>query len=120
MIRYPVPKWMRLIYHLPSILRLFVRLWKDPRVPVYRKAIPVLSGLLGLAVGLAYLAMPLDALPDFLPLPLINRADDFFLLVILMTLPGIWLFIKFAPRSVVAEHIEAIEQSSRRSWGAWP
>jgi uncharacterized membrane protein YkvA (DUF1232 family) len=51
---------------IPDCLVLFRRLLKDPRVPRSRK---VLLGVL-----LAYLAMPFDLVPDFLPV--VGQLDD--------------------------------------------
>lgn len=51
---------------LPDIVRLIKRLTSDPAVP---RGVRVLLGLL-----LAYLAMPIDLVPDFIPI--IGYADD--------------------------------------------
>ena len=105
-----VPKLIRILYHLPNFVRLFTRLWHDPRVPIYRKAIPILSGAVGLLIALIYLAMPYDF--DFLPV--IGRLDDLFVLAALLFAPGAWLFIRLCPPDVVAEHIEAIDEELHR------
>ena len=51
------------------------RLFTDPRVPVYAKALPVL-------IGLVYLLMPADVLPD--PLLGLGQVDDLGLLAIMV------------------------------------
>jgi len=65
-----------------EMLPLVLRLLKDPRVPLWLKAIPILMVLYWL-------------LPDPIPSPL----DDatFFLL-------ALWLFLQLAPKPVVEEH----------------
>jgi uncharacterized membrane protein YkvA (DUF1232 family) len=105
------PKWARMLYHLPNYTRLFLRLWHDPRVPVYRKAIPVLSGFVALMVGLAYVAMKLDLIPDFLPF--IGKVDDIVIVLALLFAPGAWIFIRMCPPAVVAEHVAQIDRSRR-------
>jgi uncharacterized membrane protein YkvA (DUF1232 family) len=69
-----------------------VRVWslvmRDPRTPRVSK------WLLGAA--LAYVASPVDVVPDFIPI--LGQLDD---LVIVPTL--IWLATRFIPRDVVAE-----------------
>ena len=99
------PKWLRLVYHLPSFARLFWRLWSDPRVSVYRKAIPALTAFFALLVGVAYVAMKVDLIPDFLPF--IGRMDDIVVLLALVFAPGAWLFVRLCPRDVVEEHVRA-------------
>ena len=103
------PRWARILYHLPNFTRLFWRLWNDPRVPVYRKAIPVLSGFIALLVGMAYLAMKLDFIPDFLPF--VGKVDDVVVLLALLFAPGAWFFIRACPRGVVAEHVQQINRA---------
>ena len=55
--------WAALI---PDCLVLFKRLMGDPRVPLGRKLLP--------GAMLAYLAMPLDLVPDFIPVA--GQFDD--------------------------------------------
>lgn len=69
--------------------RLALRLLKDARVPLYAKAVP------GLAV--LYVLLPLDLVPDWLPV--IGQMDD---LAILLT--GISFFIRLCPPELVQEH----------------
>lgn len=51
---------------VPDCIVLLTRLVADPRVPRSRKAL--------LAAGIAYLAMPLDLVPDFMPV--VGQLDD--------------------------------------------
>ncbi len=85
----------RAVLRLPWRKRpaLFWRLLRDARVPLPAKL--VLPG-----VGL-YLAMPLDPIPDFIPV--IGYLDD--LLVVML---GLWLFLRLCPPEVFAEHIERL------------
>ena len=64
---------------------------RDPRTPL------PLKGLL--AAGLAYVVMPLDLIPD--AIPIIGQADD--LTVLLLVLD---LFIANAPQAVREEQVE--------------
>lgn len=59
---------------IPDCLVLFRRLVADPRVPRWRKV------LLGLLV--AYLAMPLDLIPDFIPVA--GQVDDVLVVVLVL------------------------------------
>jgi uncharacterized membrane protein YkvA (DUF1232 family) len=71
-------------------IKLFWRLLKDRRVPVWVKAIPLIS--------LVYLAFPLDVVSDFL-VPL-GQLDDLAVLAL-----GYRLFVGLAPPDVVREHL---------------
>lgn len=76
-----------------SDVRLAVRLMREPLVPVYLKAVPLLAGL--------YLISPIDVIPDFLPL--LGQLDDVgFLLVAIKT------FVKLTPNATAEFHREAI------------
>jgi uncharacterized membrane protein YkvA (DUF1232 family) len=98
---------LRLIYHLPNFVKLFWRLFRDPRVPAYKKALPVIAGI----VCLAYVLFPFDALPD--PYPLIGQIDDAVVTLLIMA-PSIWLFIRICPKELVKEHSSDI--SNGASW----
>ncbi len=74
-------------------VRLVVRLMRDPRVPLYLKAVPI--------GALLYLVFPLDLLPD-LALGL-GQLDDLGVLLV-----GLETFIALCPRHVVEEHVAAI------------
>ncbi|HEU4759303.1 MAG TPA: DUF1232 domain-containing protein [Dehalococcoidia bacterium] len=72
---------------------LFWRLLRDGRVPLPAKLV-----LPGVAL---YLAMPLDPIPDFIPV--IGYLDD--LLVLML---GLWLFLRLCPAEVFQEHVERL------------
>ena len=79
--------------------KLFWRLLKDRRVPIWVKAIPFLS--------LLYLAVPVDLLPDVI-LGL-GQLDDLAVLAL-----GYRLFIGMAPPELVREHLnDLIAQAAR-------
>jgi uncharacterized membrane protein YkvA (DUF1232 family) len=84
---------LQFILHLPKFLKLFWRLFQDPRVSMASKLVP-----LG---ALVYLILPVDLLPDVL-LGL-GQFDD--LLVIFL---GLRLFLRLCPPEVVQEHVKAI------------
>jgi uncharacterized membrane protein YkvA (DUF1232 family) len=69
--------------------RLALRLLRDERVPLYAKAVP--------AVALLYVVLPLDIIPDFIPV--IGQLDDLAALA-----AGLSLFIRLCPAEVVEEH----------------
>ena len=74
--------------------RLAFRLFNDPRVPGWvRYGIPLLAVL--------YLVMPIDVLPDFIPV--LGQLDDIGVLVL-----GMSLMAKLAPSYVVDEHRRAL------------
>ena len=79
---------------LRAKFRLAGRLLRDGRVPLGVKAVVPLLIL--------YLAMPLDIIPDFLPV--IGHLDD-----VLVLLVGVSLFLRFTPVAVVEEHLAALE-----------
>jgi uncharacterized membrane protein YkvA (DUF1232 family) len=93
--------------------RLAFRLFNDPRVPSWvRYGIPLLAVL--------YLVMPLDVLPDFIPV--IGQLDDLGVIVLAMS-----LMAKLAPTYVVDEHKRALgydlkgggSDSPKSSGGYW-
>jgi uncharacterized membrane protein YkvA (DUF1232 family) len=108
----PLFRWFRAVYHLPNYARLFWRLWNDPRVPIYRKAIPVLFAILCMGVAALYVAAKVDAIPDFFG-P-IGRVDDLLVVLFLLFAPGAWVFVRLCPPEVVAEHVRAIDEAHRR------
>lgn len=75
-------------------LQLTWRLLKDERVPLWTKAIPVLTFL--------YLFSPLDVLPDFLVV--LGQLDDVVILV-----GGMELFERLVPEEIVAEHKQRLQ-----------
>jgi uncharacterized membrane protein YkvA (DUF1232 family) len=78
---------------LPTYARLVWGLARDPRVPKEQKLV-----LAGIA---AYLAFPIDIIPDFIPV--IGELDDLAVLVF-----GLDWFIRNAPADVVDEHMARI------------
>jgi len=88
----PARALMRLPWRKRPLL--FWRLLRDARVPLPARL--VLPG-----VGL-YLLMPLDLIPDFIPV--IGYLDD--LLVVVL---GLWLFLRLCPRELFDEHIEELK-----------
>ncbi len=91
---------IQLIAHLPQFIKLYVRLFKDRRVPVYLKAIVVLA--------FVYLISPIDLFPDFL-VPVLGHLDDLFILTLTLR-----LFLKKCPREVLMEHVRQIESEGQR------
>ena len=80
----------RLVWRLPTYARVVWGLMRDPRTPL------PLKGLL--AAGLAYVVMPLDLIPD--AIPIIGQADDITVLLLVLD-----LFIANAPEAVREEQI---------------
>lgn len=78
---------------LPTYARLVWGLARDGRVPPQSKLI--LVGIIG------YLLMPIDVIPDFLPV--LGQLDD-----VAVVLLGLDLFIKAAPDEVVDAHLARI------------
>lgn len=68
---------------------LTLRLVRDPRVPLWAKAVPFLA--------LAYVVSPVDIIPDFILV--LGQLDDIALLI-----GGMRLLESLAPEYVVAEH----------------
>ncbi len=81
---------------LPTYARLIWGLARDPRVPLNQKV--VLGGIA------AYLAFPIDIIPDFIPV--IGQLDDLAVLIF-----GLDWFIRNAPPDVVAEHMSRIAEN---------
>ena len=79
----------RLVVKLPTYARMVWGLVRDPRTPIGLKGM--------LLAALAYVVMPVDLIPDMIPI--LGQADD--LTVLLLVLD---LFIQNAPPEVRAEH----------------
>ncbi len=75
-------------------LALAVRMWRDPDVPGLAKAI--------LPVLVAYLAFPLDLIPDFIPV--LGQLDD-----LLVVVAGMGVILWLTPRDVIESHLDALE-----------
>ena len=80
----------RLVVRLPTYARIVWGILRDPRTPIGLKGM--------LAAALAYVVMPVDLVPD--AIPILGQADD--LTVLLLVLD---LFIANAPEEVRAEHV---------------
>lgn len=87
---------VRMLLHLPNFIRLYSRLWRDPRVSLVPKTV--------LVAGIAYFIIPTDLLPDF-PLIGLGHIDD-----IVVLIGALRLFVSLSPRSVVEEHVQLIDQ----------
>jgi uncharacterized membrane protein YkvA (DUF1232 family) len=79
-------------------VRLVLRLWSDPRVAVWVKAIP--------PIALAYTIFPFDFIPD--PILGLGQLDD--LAIILL---GMKLFVELCPPEVVRQHLEDLGATLR-------
>jgi len=84
------------IVSLPKYVRLYARLLRDPRVPLWPKAV--------FTAGLIYAISPIDLIPEFL-LHFIGWIDDVIILVAVAR-----YFIRACPPEVVAEHVAAIQE----------
>ena len=71
-------RFFQLLVHLPSFLRLFAQLAKDPRVNIAPKLV-----ILGV---LAYVVLPTDLVPDFIPG--LGYTDD---VVVLLACSGLFI-----------------------------
>jgi uncharacterized membrane protein YkvA (DUF1232 family) len=80
----------RLVVKLPTYARVIWGIVRDPRTPIALKGV--------LVAALAYVVMPVDLIPD--AIPILGQADD--LTVLLLVLD---LFIQNAPAEVRAEHM---------------
>ena len=75
-------------------LRLARRIVGDRRVPWTARLVP--------AGVILYLAMPLDIIPDFLPV--IGQLDDLLVLAL-----GAWLLVRLTPDAVLREHLDRLD-----------
>ncbi|MBI1892606.1 MAG: DUF1232 domain-containing protein, partial [Candidatus Rokubacteria bacterium] len=92
--------WRELLMLLPNLVLLIGRLIRDPRVPVASKLV-----LLGAA---AYLASPIDILPDFIPL--VGYLDD--LVVVAVVLDGLFGSVD---RKILFDHWPGEPETLERS-----
>lgn len=88
--RWRYLRMARVVIKLPTYARMVWGILRDPRTPIGLKAL--------LAAALAYVVLPVDLVPDVLPI--IGQADD--LTVLLLVLD---LFVQNAPPEVRAEHV---------------
>lgn len=89
---------LQLLRHLPQFARLYWRLFRDPRVSIWPKAL--------LAVGVLYVLSPLDLIPDVI-LGL-GEVDDLVVMIVLCR-----LFIYLCPPDVVRDHVRRLDDESR-------
>lgn len=101
----PPTRFLKFIYYLPNFVKLFWRLFRDPKVAWYKKAIPILGGLL----SLIYILFPFDVLPD--PLAFIGQFDDTMVVLCIM-IPSIYTFIRLCPKDLVRKHAHEISENS--------
>jgi uncharacterized membrane protein YkvA (DUF1232 family) len=78
--------------------RLAYRLARDARIPLPVRAIP--------PALILYLSMPLDLIPDFIPV--LGHVDDLVIVLI-----GVGLLLRFAPRYVLEDQIGRLETCRR-------
>jgi uncharacterized membrane protein YkvA (DUF1232 family) len=78
-----------LVFAIPDIMRLLWKVVRDRRVSTF-----VRGGLIAVA---AYLAMPFDVIPDWLPV--LGQVDD----VVVLTV-GVRALLKQVPEPVLVEH----------------
>jgi uncharacterized membrane protein YkvA (DUF1232 family) len=90
----PLNAGLRILRHLPNFIRLYWRLFRDPRVSPWPKA--------ALVVALIYAVVPFDLLPDVLPG--IGQLDDFVILLLACR-----VFVYLCPAEVVREHVRRID-----------
>ncbi len=83
-------------------LSLGVALFRDPRVPHIARLIAVALVL--------YLAMPLDIIPDFVPV--LGYLDDLLIVVI-----GAGLLLRSIPPALLEEHVSRLETERTREKG---
>lgn len=90
---------INLIANLPKLIRLYYRLFKDPRTPFHLKLLLILA--------VCYAISPIDLLPDLL-VPIIGQVDDLIILIAASR-----YFLKKCPPQIVAEHVQAIEMENK-------
>jgi uncharacterized membrane protein YkvA (DUF1232 family) len=84
---------LRALPHLPKLARLYWRLFRDARVPLWPKAL--------LVAGLLYIVSPIDLVPDWLLV--LGQLDD-----VAVFLLAVRAFAKGCPQHVVQEHVDAL------------
>lgn len=84
---------------LPNLIRLFHGLLRDPAVPWHAKAV--------LAAGIAYLAFPIDLVPDFVPVA--GTLDDAIVAALVLGYVG-----RVSGREAILRHWRGDPQVIRR------
>jgi len=82
----------------PTYGRLLLELLADPRIPLSRKAV------LGVAAG--YVVMPIDLVPDVVPV--VGRLDDIAIVVLALD-----LFLESVPQDLLYEKLAALDIDGR-------
>ena len=98
-----ISSWLSRPWSLPALLaqaRLAFRLFREPRVPMVLKAVPLLA--------LLYVISPIDFVPDFIPG--LGQLDDLGII-----LAALELFVRLSPGGPQTFHREAIHQRRRYS-----
>jgi uncharacterized membrane protein YkvA (DUF1232 family) len=96
-----ISSWLSRPLSLRSLItqaRLAFRLFREPRVPILLKAVPLLAFL--------YVLSPIDLVPDFIPG--LGQLDDLGIM-----LAALELFVRLCPSGAHAFHREAIAQRRR-------
>ena len=96
-----ISSWLSRPLSLRSLIvhvRLAARLFREPRVPMPLKVVPVLA--------LLYVLSPIDFVPDFIPG--LGQLDDLGII-----LAALELFVRISPSAVQTFHREAIAQRRR-------
>jgi len=92
------PSFWKLVWHLPKLLRLVLRLMQDRRVP--------LLGKLAVVAACVYVVSPIDLLPDFV-LPVLGYTDDLAIL-----LAALRFLFNLTPANVLQEHLGEFDPRS--------
>jgi uncharacterized membrane protein YkvA (DUF1232 family) len=88
------PSLWKLLWKLPSLIRLVRRLLLDSRVPI--------AGKLVFGLCVAYVLWPIDLIPDFV-LPVLGQIDD-----VAVLLGGVKFLLNQTSPAVLEEHLENI------------
>jgi uncharacterized membrane protein YkvA (DUF1232 family) len=96
---------LALLPQLPKVGRLCWRLWRDHRVPRPLKGMIIAT--------IFYVLSPIDLVPGFL-VPVLGQLDDATLLML-----GAYLFIRWSPPEVVAEHMASIGMNFFSKFRPW-
>ena len=98
-----ISSWLSRPWSLRSLLaqaKLGFRLFREPRVPLVLKAVPLLA--------LLYVISPIDFVPDFIPG--LGQLDDLGII-----LAALEMFVRLSPGGAQTYHREAINQRRRYS-----
>jgi uncharacterized membrane protein YkvA (DUF1232 family) len=91
-------RFIQILPRLPQFVKLYWRLYRDPRVSRIAKGL--------LVVTAAYVVSPIDLVPWFIPF--FGQVDDF-----AIAAAGLWLFVRLCPPSVVRERVQQIASEGR-------